>query len=167
MLLVSWLTLLAACSKDESASDKAIVAKHSASSASSVVSAYVHAVQVTVGETPIDLTFELQSKPMINQPVAMNVRMTAMFNVTGVTARFGAHEPLKINEAPDWTIDALQAGQAQDHSISFVASTLGVYAVDVAVETTRDGFAKTFTYSIPVAITDAAAASSASVAAAK
>lgn len=154
LLLVLVLVLPAACSKENATDTTAAAPKKAVSSASSVANPYVHAVKVTVGEAPMELAFELQSKPVINQPIAVAIRMTGMFNSTGITARFSAREPLKVQETADWKLDSLQAGQAQDYPVTVMAGTAGIYTLDVAVEATRDNYTKTFNYAIPIAITD-------------
>ncbi len=157
LLLILMLVLSAACSKEGEMDATATAPKKAVSSASSAANPYVHAVKVTIGEAPMDLAFELQSKPVVNQPAALTVRMTGMFNSTGITARFSAREPLKLHEVADWKLDALQAGQAQDYPISVVATTAGIYTVDVIVEATRDSHTKTFNFAIPVAVSAVAA----------
>jgi hypothetical protein len=164
MMLTGVLTgVLAGCSQkqDETAVASVKAAKPASSQSQSSAAPFVKAVTVTVGESPIELHFELPQRPLANQPVPVNLRLTGLVDTTAVSVTTTGNDRIQVLEGADWSVDALPAGQAQVHGITVKSKTTGVAILDVAVEATRDNFAKSYAFAIPVAVVESAAESSA------
>ena len=156
--------MLAACGQkpDDAAATASNNGQRKAAQSQSSADPFVKAVVITVGESPVELSFELPERPVPNQPVPLNLRLTGLFDSTILTVKLAGNEQIQVMDGADWSLDALPAGQAQAHGVSVRAKSTGVYVLDASVEATRDNFAKTYSFAIPVAVPDPAAAASSS-----
>jgi hypothetical protein len=137
-------------------------AKAAASQSQSSADTFVKAVIITVGESPVDLRFELPARPVPNQPTQVNLRLTGLVDSTALTVKTKGNDQIQVLEGADWTLDALSAGQMQVHGLSVTTKGTGVYMLEVAVDATRDSFTKTYTFDVPLAVLQAVPESSAS-----
>lgn len=166
---ILWLALLAGCGQKEATDGSASAPKprKQASQSQAPLDPYVKAVTVTVGESPVELRFELPQRPAPKQPIPMHLRLTGLLDSTALTLKLTGNDHVQIVSGDGWALDALAAGQAQEHDVTVKTDGTGVFVMDVAVQATRDNYTKIINFAIPLAVTDPAsvAASASSVAA--
>ncbi|MFO7277494.1 MAG: hypothetical protein DIU56_010700 [Pseudomonadota bacterium] len=148
------------------ASATAIVATQPAQSGTAQAGArsadMVRAVGGGASSGPVELLFDLKSRPEVGEPVDIELALTPTTELTRVEATFRAGEGLELRSGAEMPVlERPEPGVPVSHVLTIVPRRDGIFSVMAIVHADSSDAARTVTFSIPIiagaGITDAVA----------
>ncbi len=153
--LAAVAALMAGCDKSDDDSAKGPAAKthggKKAVDASQVRADMVAAVSASKAGPPVTLKFALHQRPMVGEPVDIEVALIPVTELERLFVRFQASTGLTLvkgGESPQY--EKPVTGQPLEHVVTVMASNDGIFYVTAAVVADAEDSSLTRTFSIPV-----------------
>jgi hypothetical protein len=102
----------------------------------------------------VDIRYEIQSKPEVGKPTAIEVAFIPNAGTDALTATFTGMEGITVAGQLAAHFDKLEQGKPYKHTISLLPEAAGVYYVTVSVETELGASSLSRTFSIPFVVGD-------------
>lgn len=164
------LSVIAACSKEsntDAVQQQVTQTKRLAKVPEDPLAGMTGAITASKGDLPVDVRFQLASRPQPGQPVEVKVAFASKAELMGLHAVIKPNDSLKMANDVQTRFDALKPGEIKDYSFTATPPTSGIYIATLELTVTRDAGDNTYSYSIPLAVPNPAPPASSSSAAAK
>jgi hypothetical protein len=156
LVALSFAALAAGCgSADEGAQADAKGAKvqsaKNAGDGSAVRADMVSAVSASKAGPPVTLKFALNQRPMVGEPIDIDVALIPVSDLTRLYARFQPSTGLTLvkgGESPQF--ERPKTGEPIHHTVTVMANEDGIYYITAAVVADAEESSLTRTFSIPV-----------------
>ena len=150
-------TLLAACGGGQDA-DTAARAAATRRVVASGPEQMVAVVPVIQGESPLDLRFEIGSRPRLGEP--FNVSLAVLSSAPGVrsfTVSFQSSDAIEVASGGEWVVEPKpKSATIHTHELTLVPRREGVFYVPLVVVVRQDATPVSRSFSIPVIVGEGA-----------
>jgi hypothetical protein len=159
LAVVAAMLALAACggdkhqdAVDQAAKNAASAAKQRPASAAEQIASMVQAPTTGKATAPIQLKYELASRPVAGQATELSLALLAGVAAQSVTLHFGDSPGLVFADSSDLSFGAVVPDTVYRQAVKLSAPAEGVYFVAVTATITHDSAVETRAYSIPIIV---------------
>jgi hypothetical protein len=121
-------------------------------SESNPLAGMVKAVAAESRQQPIELRFELTTRPQVGEAVDVNLNLLGLEDATDVKMSVSTEPTLAIIDGGEVAFTSVKVGESVNHTVILRGTDAGIFVVDVKLVETVNGAGRTSTYSIPVAL---------------
>ena len=161
ILLLCAVAALSACNRDSSsapaanavprAKPKAPVAAKSGPTAAEQTAGMVQAATQGKSQVPVELKFDLGSRPKVGQLLEINLALIAQIPASAVTLQVkGAEDLIVAQDAAQFDLSAEEAGEVYRQTVKVTPNAEGVSLVGVTVSLKHDDITEQRAFSIPI-----------------
>jgi hypothetical protein len=137
--------------KAQGGAAKSQAGKKRAVDAATVRADMVSAVSASKAGPPVALKFALNQRPMVGEPIDVDIALIPVSDLTRLFAKFQASTGLTLvkgGESPQY--EQPKTGEAIHHTVTVMANEDGIYYITAAVVADAEDSSLTRTFSIPV-----------------
>lgn len=127
------------------------------------LAALPHAVVVALSEAPIELTYDIQGKPLAGSAVDVRLVFTPTADAESLSAEIAVPAPLSATGELRPVFSGAKVGQVNEQRFTAAVpavATAGIHLINVEVTVTRNGMAGTKSFAIPLIVAPAEPGSS-------
>lgn len=159
ILLLCATAAVSACSKDTpapastAAPGAPLIAPEAKKgpSAAELTTGMVQAASAGKSQVPVELKFELTSRPKVGQPLDINLALISHIDAGAASLHVTAADGLNLGtEGTELDLPAAQAGEVYRHSLRVTPTAEGILIVGVTVSLKHDEVTDQRIFSIPI-----------------